>query len=287
MTVAVLGIGLMGRAIAGRLMACGHRVVVYNRTVEKCAPLAALGAEVAPSPEAAIRAAQWVLLMLADAAAIHSVLSGRGVVAALRGRVVIQMGTIASAESRALGQEIEGAGAEYLEAPVLGSIAEAQDGRLLVMVGGRQELFDRSKELMLCLGAAPELVGPVGHAAALKLALNQLIASHIAAFSLSLGYLCRAGVSVDLFRKVLGQSALSAPMFEKKYPRLETHSYKDPNFTVRHLLKDVRLFLNEAEGEGLDVRGLSGVPLLLEKTITLDRGEEDYSAVYEAINPGP
>ncbi len=287
MNVAVLGTGLMGRAMAERLAACGHQVVVYNRTPAKSAPLARLGIEVAATTQGALQQAACALLVLSDAAAIRSMLSGAEVAAVLGGKAVIQMGTIGPAESRGLLRDLSAAGCRYLEAPVLGSSAEVQAGRLIVMVGSRADEYEQWAPLLSCLGSDPEFIGPVGSAAALKLALNQLIASHIVAFSLSLGYVARTGVSVELFRKVLGRSALSAPMFEKKYPRLERRRYENPNFSVRHLLKDVRLFLGEAEAAGLDGRSLGGVPSLLERAIELHHGDDDYSAVFEAINPNP
>ncbi|GKS58353.1 3-hydroxy acid dehydrogenase [Nitrospira sp.] len=287
MKVAVLGTGLMGRAIAERFLACRRPVVVYNRTTAKTAPLAALGAEVADTPDDAIRHASYVLLLLSDAEAIRSLLPLHDRPETIRHRVLIQMGTIGSSESRDLERAVVNSGGEYLEAPVLGSLAEAKAGELLVMVGGTRDQFDRCRDVLSVLGKRPQLIGPVGHAASLKLALNQLIASHIAAFSLSLGYLDRAGVSIDAFRTILGESALTAPMFEKKYPRLAARRYDTPNFSVRHLLKDVRLFLREAQVAGLDTRSLDNVPTLLDAAIDLHRGDEDYSAVYEAINPAP
>ena len=285
MRVAVLGTGLMGLAIAERLVSCGNQVIAYNRTKDKTLPLARLGVEVASTPAEAVFRSRYVLLLVSDAAAIRAVLLDKPVLDAVRGRMVIQMGTIAPDESRAFEREVQAAGGDYAEAPVLGSLSEARSGRLLIMVGGTAAQVDGMRSWLACLGPEPELVGPVGQAAALKLALNQLIAAHIASFSLSLGYLQRAGVSVDAFRRVLAQSALAPPMFEKKYPRLAGRDYANPNFSVRHLLKDVTLFLGEADRVGLDRRSLEGVPGLLESAIARDHGDDDYAAIFEAINP--
>lgn len=285
MTVAVLGTGLMGRAIAERLVSCGHQVIAYNRTRDKSLPLARLGIEVASTPAEAVSRSRHILLMLADATAIRAVLFDRSVLDKVRGRTVVQMGTIAPDESRLFERGIQVAGGDYAEAPVLGSLTEARNGRLLVMVGGTAAQVAGMKSWLACLGPEPELVGPVGQAAALKLALNQLIAAHIASFSLSLGYLQRSGVSVEAFRRLLAQSALAPPMFEKKYPRLAGRDYAAPNFSVRHLLKDVTLFLREADRAGLDRRSLEGIPGLLERSIALDHGDDDYAAIFEAINP--
>jgi len=285
MNIAFVGAGLMGRPMAEQLKAAGHVVTVYNRTRGKVADLAKAGMTVAERPEEAVRASSCVILMLADAKAIRAVLLSNTVRQELKGRAVIQMGTIGPRESQAIQRDVQAAGGDYLEAPVLGSIAEAQAGKLLVMVGGTQEQFTRWADLLRCFGPEPRLIGPVGQAAALKLALNQLIAAEIAAFSLSLGLVQREGIPVETFMAILKQSALFAPTFEKKLPRLLTRDYANPNFSTRHLLKDVDLFLKEAKALRLDTSGLEGVRPLLTKTIDRGMADVDYSAMFQAVNP--
>jgi 3-hydroxyisobutyrate dehydrogenase len=287
MNIAVLGIGLLGRAVAERLKATGHTVVVYNRTRTKTEPLQALGIDIAASAAQAIGSADCTLLFLADAEAIRSAMLNAEARASLAGRTIIQMGTIGPQESREFHKAVTESGGDYLEAPVLGSIAEARAGSLLLMVGGTQSQLQRWNPVFRSLGRAPHFVGTIGQAASLKLALNQLIAAGIAAFSLSLGLIRRAGVPVDLFMSVLKESTLFAPAFEKKLPRLQHRDYANPNFSTRHLLKDVNLALGEAQGQGLTTKGLEGIRDLLEKTIAHGHGSADYSAVYEEIDPQP
>lgn len=285
MQIGFLGAGLLGRPMAERLKAAGHRVTVYNRTQEKIADLPNLGLAVVATAEAAIRAGTCVILMLADAAAIRNVLLSPTAKAELKGRTVIQMGTIGPQESQAIQQEVRAAGGEYLEAPVLGSIAEAKAQKLLVMVGGTEEQFTRWAELLKSFGPEPRLIGPVGKAAAVKLALNQLIAAEIAAFSLSLGLVQREGIPAETFMGILRQSALFAPAFEKKLPRLLARDYADPNFSTKHLLKDLDLFLDESKGLGLNSDGASGVRQLLQKAVAQGLADVDYSAVHSLVNP--
>jgi 3-hydroxyisobutyrate dehydrogenase len=223
--------------------------------------------------------------MLADAAAIRAVLLTPASLAVLRGKTVIQMGTIAQDESLALQTEIEQVGGSYCEAPVLGSLAEAQAGTFLLMVGGTEEQFVEWGPLFRSLSREPRLIGPAGKAASLKLALNQLIAAEISAFALSLGMVQRAGVPIDIFMAILKASALFAPAFEKKLPRLLTRDYQQPNFSTRHLLKDVELFLREASGYALTTSSLEGIRPVLERTIAQGLGDSDYSAIFEVVNP--
>jgi 3-hydroxyisobutyrate dehydrogenase len=285
LTITVLGTGLLGRAIAERLQSVGHTVTVYNRTTTKALPLQACGITVVTRPEEAIAQADCVVLMLADAAAIRAVLLTPAALAVLRGKTVIQMGTIAPGESLALQAEIERVGGSYCEAPVLGSLAEAQAGTLLMMVGGTEGQFVQWAPLFRSLCREPRLIGPVGKAASLKLALNQLIVAEISAFALSLGLVQRAGVPVDTFMAILRESALFAPAFEKKLPRLLTRDYQHPNFPTRHLLKDMELFIREASGYALTTSSLEGIRPLLKRTIEQGLGDSDYSAIFEIINP--
>jgi len=199
MQITLIGTGLMGKPMAERLLGSGHDVVVYNRTPEKAKPLEALGATIAPTATHAIQASPLTIFMVADAAAIGDILFPPRGKPNLQGRTILQMGTIAPEESMALAQEVRVGIGDYLEAPVLGSIAEVRAGQLIVMVGGSAPQWDRWVDLLKCFGPEPLLVGPVGHAAGLKLALNQLIASHIAAFSLSLSLIQRLLLTMNLY----------------------------------------------------------------------------------------
>jgi 3-hydroxyisobutyrate dehydrogenase len=153
------------------------------------------------------------------------------------------------------------------------------------MVGGTEGQFVQWGPLFRSLCHEPRLIGPAGNAAALKLALNQLIAAEISAFALSLGLVQRAGVPVDTFMAILKESALFAPAFEKKLPRLLTRDYQQPNFSTRHLRKDADLFLREASGYALTTSSLEGIMPILERAIAQGLGDSDYSAIFEVVNP--
>ncbi|HET6676292.1 MAG TPA: NAD(P)-dependent oxidoreductase [Nitrospiraceae bacterium] len=286
MRITILGTGILGRAIADRLHRADQRVTVYNRTRSKAEPLEKLGITVADSCEDAVSRADVIILLLADAPAIRSMLF-ENLGPNLAGRTVIQMGTIGPDESRSFQKEAVAAGGDYCEAPVLGSVSEARNGTLLVLFAGIKSQLDRLAEVFRPLTPCPVFVGPVGKAAALKLALNQLIAAETAAFSLSLGIVQREAIDVEVFMDVLRNSALFAPTYEKKLPRFLDRDYRNPNFSTRHLLKDVRLVLNEAKMCGLSTGALEGILPLLSNTITGGLGDMDYSAIYEAINPRP
>ena len=283
--IALLGTGLLGSAIAERLHAVGHTVVAFNRTASKALALQTQGIAVVGAAELAVSQVDCALLLLTDAAAIRSVLFTPACSATLKGKMIVQMGTIAPNESLEIQREVEQRGGAYCEAPVLGSLAEAKAGTLCIMMGGTEAQFTTWFSLFRSLGRGPQRIGPVGSAAALKLALNHLIAAETSAFALSLGLVQRSGVAVETFMAILRESALYAPTFDKKLPRLLKRDYHHPNFSTRHLLKDLRLCCQEATARGLTTDALKGLPVLLERTITQGFGDLDYSALFELINP--
>jgi 3-hydroxyisobutyrate dehydrogenase len=197
---------------------------------------------------------------------------------------VIQMSTIAPSESRAIRDEVVAAGGDYLEAPVLGSTPEAKAGRLIVMVGGTAAQLEQWRDVLECFGADPILVGEVGAAAAVKLALNQLIGSLTAAFSTSLSFLQQQNVAIEPFMQILRSSALYAPTFDKKLQRLRDQDFANPNFPTKHLLKDTNLFLNEAEALQINAGVVVAVQRILEQAIDQGLAEADYSALFAAID---
>ena len=279
--VSLLGTGLLGAPMALRLAATGLGVTVWNRTAGKAATLAEAGLTVAPTAAAALGASPVSILMLADGPAIREVLLSDGARAALAGRTIVQMGTIGPDESRAFSEEVAGAGGEWVEAPVLGSIPQADSGTLQVMVGGTAEQAGRLAPLLSRLGRDLRLVGEVGQAAALKLALNQLIGSLTASFATSLAAVRAAGLDPELFMEVLRPSALYAPTFDKKLGRMLEREYANPTFPLKLLRKDLALFVAAARGAGLEPRVTEAVLGCVEAAMRAGHAEDDYAALAE------
>ncbi|HET18995.1 MAG TPA: NAD(P)-dependent oxidoreductase [Chromatiales bacterium] len=279
MKISLLGTGLLGSAVVERLLAQGHEVTVWNRSADKAAPLQGKGARHATTAAEAIAASEITLLYLADRAACEDVLGEADAQAALpgqRARVLRPDGT--HLQQGAAGQ-VTAAGGQYAECPVLGSLPEARAGTLILMYGGDETLFGQLEPMLLDLGPEPKRIGAVGQAAALKLAMNQLIASETAAFAMSLALVQANGVSVDDFMQLLRGSALYAPTFDKKLERMLSGNYAGPNFPLDHLIKDVRLFIRAAEGAGLDASPLAALEAVLGDVSARGHGSEDYSVL--------
>ncbi|MEO1001798.1 MAG: NAD(P)-dependent oxidoreductase [Cyanobacteria bacterium J06638_7] len=291
MPVALLGTGLLGSAIARRLLERGVDLRVWNRQPQKLAALAALGAIPCSEPATAAQGCRWVITVLSDGSVTQSVLAASGLLeeregggpstdAGDSGTRVLQMGTIAPHESRKLAAALTAAGHAYLEVPVLGSRPEALAGTLQLMAAGPATLFEQALPLLQLLGPEPVWLGPVGAALETKLALNQLIASLSHAFSLALHLVQASGVEVERFMELLRGSALYAPSFDKKLPRLLADDYSRPNFPTAHLRKDLLLFLAAARERGLETTGLQGLAEVLARAEGSALDGLDYSALH-------
>lgn len=281
--VGLLGTGLMGQPMALQLQKCGFDVVAWNRSPEKLALLQQAGIEIASQPEDAIAATDITITMLSDAAAINAAVLANP--AALSGKTILQMGTIAPAESRDLQAQIVAAGGDYLESPVLGSIPQVKAGSLILMVGASAKQFEQWLPILKCFGPEPELMGEVGTAAATKLAMNQLIGSLTAAFSMSLALAKKEGLNLEKFMTIVRESALYAPTFDKKLARMCDRNFANPNFPTKHLLKDMNLFVQAAENQSIDATVAAGVSQIAQKAIDQGLANEDYSAIYNAVHP--
>lgn len=283
MRVGILGMGLMGAPMALKLHESGFEVTAWNRTISKLVPLREAGLETVEVSARAIASSEITIAILSDAAALASTLLAEP--AALAGKTIVHMGTIAPAESRDLHEQIQAAGGDYLEAPVMGSIPQVKEGSLIVMVGGTPEQYERWRPVLECFGPNPQLMGPVGTAAATKLAMNQLIGTLTASFSMSLSLAQREGLEIEKFMKIVRESALYAPTFDKKLARMCDRNFSNPNFPTKHLLKDINLFVQAAERKGIDATVASGVAQVTEQAIAQGLANEDYSAIYNAVNP--
>ncbi len=282
-TVAFFGTGLMGFPMAKRLLASGFPVTAWNRSREKALPLKALGAEVVTTPAQALEQADVAVLMLAHADAIRKTLLGAEAAPLLAKKSVVQMGTIGPEESRDLAADITSLGGRYLEAPVLGSVPQAEAGKLEVMAGGDKALFDELFPVLRCFGRHPRWIGPVGTAATLKLALNHLIAAQAAAFATSLALVQKGQVPLEVFLEILRGSAFYAPTFERKLPVMLNPVHAKVNFPAKHMLKDVRLIRAAAEASAVNTTLVAALEVLYAATEKAGLGDADYAAVARLI----
>jgi 3-hydroxyisobutyrate dehydrogenase len=221
--------------------------------------------------------------MLADGNAINSVMNNETILSKVKDKLIIQMGTILPEESLNFQKLFTQNGAEYFEAPVLGSIPQILSESLIVLMGSTKEQFEKYKNIFSSFSKDIYYIGEIGKAAAIKLAFNNLIASLIPAFSLSLGIVKKSNVDVNIFMEILRKSALYAPTFDSKLSFLLSEDFSKANFPTKHLLKDGKLIEKFASQLQLNTKIINALNNVIEEAVNSGFADADYSSVYKAI----
>ncbi|WP_458120859.1 NAD(P)-dependent oxidoreductase [Paenibacillus sp. Z6-24] len=252
--LAWIGTGHMGLPMALNLVKAGHTVHVYNRTADKAAPLQAEGAVLHPSPGAAAAEADAVFIMLTKGDAVTEVLSGdEGILANIRpGTAVINMSTISPGEARELAEQTRQAGGIYIDAPVSGSVAPAEQGQLVILAGGPAEAVQQSQPYFDILGKHTIHFGDVGAGSSAKLAINLMLGVSMQGIAEALVVGEQAGLQREQILEMISQSAVATPMLNAKKDMLLNEQFPAA-FMISLLSKDLGLLMDEARRDGIDL----------------------------------
>jgi 3-hydroxyisobutyrate dehydrogenase-like beta-hydroxyacid dehydrogenase len=279
--VAVVGLGAMGSRIARRLLDSGHELVVWNRDPARTAPLTAAGAVAAESPAEAARQAEAVITMVSNPDALRDVTEGpAGVGEGLTPpTTLIQMSTVGTEATERLAAALP-ADAGLLDAPVLGSVAEAETGTLKIYAAGEEPLVERWTPLLSTLGSVIH-VGPVGAGSAAKLVANAVLVGVIGVLGEALAVAQGLNLPREVAFEVLETTAL-ADQAKRRRPSIESGEYP-PRFALSLARKDGDLILEAAASSGLDLRVTEAARTWLADAEAAGLGDEDYSAVLAQI----
>jgi 3-hydroxyisobutyrate dehydrogenase len=276
--VAWLGLGAMGSRMAARLRDAGHDLVVWNRSRAKAEEL---GVTVAASPRDAAERAAIVFTMLADPAALRAVTeSGDGALSGLtEGAVLVEMSTVGPEAIGRLSERMP-AHASLVDAPVLGSVAEAEAGELKLFAGGDDTAFDRVRPLLETLGK-PLRTGPLGSGAAAKLVANATLVGTITLLGETLALADALGLPRETTWQVLEPTPLGAQA-ERRRPVVESGEYP-PRFPLSLARKDAELVEAAGEAQRLDLPALAAARAHLAAAEAAGLGDADYAAVLKHI----
>ena len=249
---AFLGLGVMGAPMARHLKARGHEVTVYNRTAAKAeAWVAAHGGRAAPSPRAAAEGQDLVFCCVGNDADLRSVTLGEtGAFAAMgRGTVFVDHTTASAEVARELSAAASAAGFAFLDAPVSGGQAGAENGQLTVMVGGEAAAFGRAEPVIMSFAKACRLLGPAGSGQLAKM-MNQIcIAGVVQGLAEAIHFGKRAGMDVEAVIEVISKGAAQSWQMENRYKTMNAGRF-DFGFAVEWMRKDLGIALDEARGNG-------------------------------------
>jgi 3-hydroxyisobutyrate dehydrogenase len=283
--VGFIGLGIMGSRMAANLRRAGFELTVWNRTRSQADSWAQNhGATVAEDPAALARASDVVITMVVDAAQVESVLLGdRGAVqGASEGLLCVDMSTIGPSAARRIGAALHERGVRFLDAPVTGSSPKAEDATLTIMVGGEEPDFARAKPLFEAMGELVVHVGPLGHGQMVKVINNAVAAVNTAVVGEALLVAKRAGVDLDALVQVMRAGSGGSAMLELKAGPMRDHDYATL-FKLEHMLKDVRLCLEEAKAAGAGMAFAQLVEEILGEAEGRGLGERDFAALIEVL----
>jgi len=280
--IALLGLGLMGTGMAGRLLDAGYPLSVYNRTPGKAEAFVARGAREFASPRAAVAGAAVIISMLADVPVCRDVWLGRGeaLEGAAAGTILVESSTVTVEWIHELDRAAREHGCELVDAPVTGSKPQAAAGQLLFLAGGSDAALSRINPILRAMGRDVVHVGPVGSGARLKLINNFLSGVQTASLAEALSLVERSGLDRQKALGVLTEGAPGSPLVKLLSGRMVSRQY-DPQFVLRLMAKDLRYAVAEADHQALDLDMGRAALRVFEHAVAAGQGEEDMSAVVE------
>ena len=283
--IGFVGLGIMGSRMAANLARAGHELTVFNRTAATAqAWVAEHGGTVADSPAAVGAASDVVISMVVDGDQVREVLLGeQGVAAgASPGTLCVDMTTIAPTQTRAIGAELVARGLRMLDAPVTGSSPKAQDGTLTIMAGGDAADYARAEPLLRIMGELVLHVGELGQGEMVKLINNSVAAANAATVGEALLVATRTGVDLDALVQVMGAGSGGSAMLALKAGPMRAHDYTTL-FKLEHMLKDVRLCLEEGQAASVPFAAAARARDVLVAAMARGHADDDFAALIEVL----
>jgi 3-hydroxyisobutyrate dehydrogenase-like beta-hydroxyacid dehydrogenase len=284
-TVGFLGLGIMGSRMAANLQRKGFEVVAWTHTPGKAETWAAEheGARAVDTPREAAAEADVVISMVVDGAQVDAILLGEnGAAAGARpGTLFVDMSTIAPADARRIGATLRERGHGFVDAPVTGSSPRAEDGTLTIMAGGDADDVARVRPALDAMGTTIVHVGDLGHGQIIKLINNAVAAAN--ASTLAQALVMGAGTGVDLAKltEILSAGSGNSTMVGLKAEPMRQHDYATL-FKTEHMLKDVRLCIEEAQRAGIPFPAANQARDALTAAVGRGFADQDFASIVEA-----
>lgn len=283
MNIGFIGLGVMGRPMAGHLIDAGHTLTL-SRVRDVSQYLVDKGGKAADAPKAVAAASEVVILMVPDTPDVEAVLFGlEGVAEGLKpGSLVIDMSSISPVATKAFAKRIEALGCDYLDAPVSGGEAGAKNAALTIMVGGMQAVFDRALPLFQTLGKTITLIGGSGDGQTAKVANQIVVGLTIEAIAEALSFAKAAGADVSKVREALMGGLAASRILEVHGERMIKRTF-DPGFRIRLHRKDLTLAVDAAKALNLMLPNAAATQQLMNAAVARGDGDKDHSALIRTL----
>jgi 3-hydroxyisobutyrate dehydrogenase len=282
--IGIIGTGMLGRAVATRLLRSGFQVTVYNRTKEKTDELKKLGATVAESPKDLAKFADLVITIVKDAQAVEAVSFGKdGIIQGRHdGLTIADMSTTNPVSSREIAKKFKENGIAMLDTPVMGGPAQAENGELVVMVGGDRTVYQNHKTIFGKIGTRTFYLGENGAGHAMKLAMNLQISMLALSLSESITLVRGAGLDPEVFLEILNSTYFKTGMSTIKGPKMIKGDFK-PTFTLKMMKKDLDTINQAAEKFSLSLPMTKLANKIYQDAVEEGLGEIDYTGILEFV----
>ncbi|MFK7696362.1 2-hydroxy-3-oxopropionate reductase [Paenibacillus sp. HJGM_3] len=281
MKIGFIGLGIMGKPMSRHLLRAGYELIVLERN-RAAGELVAEGVTAAPTPKAVAERSDIVITMLPNSPQVREVVLGPdGIIeGAPRGSVVIDMSSIAPLVSQEIARELEKAGVDMLDAPVSGGQPKAIEGTLSVMVGGKEEVFDRCYDVMKTMAASVVRTGEIGAGNVTKLANQIMVAIHLAAMSEALVLASKAGVQPELVFQAIRGGLAGSTVLEAKAPLVLDRKF-DPGFRLNLHMKDLHNVLETSHEVGVPLPLTAQVMEMMQALKADGMGERDHGSLVQ------
>jgi 2-hydroxy-3-oxopropionate reductase len=283
MKIGFIGLGVMGRPMAGHLIDAGHELFL-NRVKPVSQLLVEKGGRALDTARAVAESAEVVVLMLPDTPDVEAVLFGKdGVAEGLsKGKLVVDMSSVSPVATKGFAKRIGALGADYLDAPVSGGEVGAKNAALTIMVGGKPEVFERAKPLLEKMGKNITLVGGVGDGQTAKVANQIIVGLTIEAVAEALTFAKKAGADPAKVREALMGGFAASRILEVHGERMIKRTF-DPGFRIRLHRKDLSLAVDAAKALNLSLPNAAATQQLMNAAIAMGDGDKDHSGLIRTL----
>jgi len=282
--IGIIGLGMLGNAIALHLLDSGFEVTVYNRTKEKTIQAKEKGAKVVTSPKEVAKNSELIITVVKDAKAVKEISFEKdGIVEGKHSKLIVaDMSTIDPVESKNITKKFQEYDIHKLDIPVMGGPNVAISGNLVMMASGNKEIFDNCKNVFDKIANKVFFLGESGVAHSIKLAMNLQITMLALALSEGITLVKKADVDPKIFLEILNSTYFKTGMSEKKAYKMIDGKY-DITFTLANLKKDISTITNAAKSLGIELPMIKKAEEVYENAVKEGFGETDYTGIIEYI----